>query len=357
MVEIPYSSYEESSDINSHSISYSSVCFGISTMILFAIIGCIQLFFYNVIIPEKEIDFTGFDVHNIHEYSVPSNIFETIAFSAITVPQSTRFPVLFNEWGKKFLNATKKPQLFLISENCSSFEGYPCHELPSDMKQILDESKGSKYYTHINLVVKRYESARFLLRTTNAHWISVITDDVMVNLDSIESMLKDQYQKGNPNTADFWFGNCIDVPWRYLQGGSGYIMSRRTSERFIKPEIGLKWIKNLNDADDIYVSQAIFMLGMSVKRGTSGRFIGHNLTREHFQILKSRRFQDLPICPHETHSRYCNPGMWPLKDVAFFHQGKLDETVEIYRSVAERNIPDYVYWFQKGMVPHLCKQK
>ena len=225
------------------------------------------------------------------------------------------------------------------------------------MIKLLKKTQNSTLCAHFNRAIKRYESIRFLYQNTFANWFAVITDDVMVNLKNVIKMLNEENNKGNPLIFDHWFGNCIDKPWRYFQGGSGYILSRSTAQKFIQPNIGIKWILNLEEAEDIYLTQALFYLGLNVKDGTSGSFLGHNLTRFDYKLLSKKEFNSFPICPIKIKNKYCKPGLWSLNDLVFLHQGNLLETIEIHNLIKNNKIPLNLYWYQGKNDPHLCLKK
>jgi hypothetical protein len=157
-------------------------------------------------------------------------------------------------------------------------------------------------------------------------------------------------------------GNCISLGRPYLpfmQGGSGYLMSRRAVERLTP--FSRYFVLHSAHEEDQYIGRFLLtMLNVTASEMTSHRFIGYQFTANETEALLNNDFSKFPPCPSwQKFSR--NPGgcSWfvkPIREVIFFHQSLSDISEDVIRLArAVFNAPPYIMFWMMQDIPNLCR--
>jgi len=281
---------------------------------------------------------------------------DPMAFIAITIQDSNRANTMFELWGNEYQKWQPSPEqrVFLVSSNGSPNNSLPCLSLPSNYQKMRDSLFVGEYGPHFDRCIKRVYSVDYFVHNTTADFLALITDDVYVDLENLKEFINDMYSYGDPKTEPMVFGHCIDVEWVYLQGGSGYILSRRAAELMIR--YGYEHMNALFEYDDIYFTRWFMKLGISMYETSSDRVIGHDFLGSNVHQIISHDWGRFPTCPETLDSVYCKVGPFRINRLAIFHQKSHQSAIDFGRAVGKRDIPNNIYWYQKGLFNYLCKK-
>ena len=148
-------------------------------------------------------------------------------------------------------------------------------------------------------------------------------------------------------------GNVIDTLISpFLQGGSGFIISRRAAEEII---LYKKWI--LYEAelvDDIRFSDVWKIIGVRMNEANSGFFLGHQFKGE-MEILINRQYWKIPMCPSFNPQQTCGSRFHHLRDLTVLHTIWNHTQLKLAANSIFKHVPSNIYWHQNGMFPIICK--
>ena len=280
----------------------------------------------------------------------------TMLFIAITVQSSDRAKKMFELWGNNYQNSLKKDEqaVYLISSNGNPAPEYPCIGLPPDYQKMRDRLINENEGDHYDRTIKRVYSLEYFVKNTTFDWVALITDDVYVNLNNLKEFFDDLKTYGDPRTVPMVFGHCIDVRWVYLQGGSGYIVSRRAAELFVR--FGKEHINARFEYDDIYFSRLLFKVGLNIYETSSDRIIGHDFLGVGTSSVVNKHWNNFPNCPNHLDWEFCKVGPFKLNKLAIIHQKIHNEAIGLGQVIEKNEVPDNIYWYQKGLFNYLCKK-
>jgi len=281
---------------------------------------------------------------------------DPMLFMAITVKKSNRADRMFDLWGNSYQKWQLSPdqRVFLISSDGAPYGGNPCLGLPKHYQELRDSFFNGTDGSHFDRCIKRIYSLEYFVHNTTADFLALVTDDVVVSLRNLKAYIEELYTFGDPKRVPMVFGHCIDVDWVYLQGGSGYLVSRKAAEIMI--QYGYEHIHALFEADDIYITKLFLKAGISPRAMSSDRFVGHHFWGVGSDKLVEHHWDLLPECPTSFVAHYCNVGPFRVNRLVFFHQFYQDMSINLARAIDNGEIPDNIYWYQKESDSILCKK-
>jgi hypothetical protein len=120
-------------------------------------------------------------------------------------------------------------------------------------------------------------------------------------------------------------GCCINraenSSW-WLQGGSGWAISRHATEEFLK--FGADWAMNATLQEDVYFSEALVRLGLDSEQVNSPYFSGHFLWPSEFEKWDWENERIYRLCPEKIERQdVCNHKLVPYRSVVFHHSARL----------------------------------
>lgn len=185
-------------------------------------------------------------------------------------------------------------------------------------------------------------------------------DDTYVQLEKYEEFLDWLRRKPkNPTKEPMAFGNCLS--WGpgtyYLQGGSGYIFSRKAAEKMIELEDW--WIKTMDLAEDNHLWRFFQALNISGPETACPYFAGHFLPHKQYKIMLSKKLRlkrKWPTCPDNIEIQpECNQGLMPYQNVVFSHAWKPKMSHEEWRYWFTR-IPNNAMFYFDRLDLKLCRR-
>lgn len=234
----------------------------------------------------------------------------TLFFGIITSEESIqRRNITYNYWIKKVLKyghnyvyCTKSPIESKYNWVQLKYWGFP--NLAED--QNFDRE------------VKRLTLAEYFLKNTTYDFFINPTDDVIVDPDRINELASILGSKYDTDLNLIMLGNCQTITennFSYLQGGSGYIMTRRMAAEFVKHS--KRWINETAGMQDDYaITNFLNYVGKKPSDASVPYMVGHG-----FRELVTRGFSARRIkkCPKNFYEPHCRQGVHKMEDIFIFH--------------------------------------
>jgi len=237
----------------------------------------------------------------------------------------------------------------------------PPHLLPNMTVLPLDSTSVGTFFTYplvktkignIDLTIKFLTVLRYFIEETDDDYVIRATDDVFINFEKLPLLLHEIRKQGDPRTTPIIVGQCMHVRGRtLLQGGSGYLISRKAAE------ILLLEGDQLVASVDIYEDWVIYSFFQRVVRNPidtfSPRFLGHGFSKTDWELLLKKNFSMFPPCPRKFWSVGCKEILYPLSDTVFFHQFGYEPGYDKWMS-AIKDVPPNLMWYQSWYYSRLC---
>ena len=284
------------------------------------------------------------------------SIYDTILFSAITMNGSDRAERMLEKWGNYILRRSNHELVKFVSNNGCTKPFFPCIKPDEEYQKYIDRVKGTFRAKSRDIMIKRVYSVHYLVENTDADWVISLTDDALVNVYKLEEMINEFKQKGNPRTTPLVFGNCIDVTdYSFLQGGAGWIISRKAAEMIYSLRdwvIDEQWCP-----DDVRFGQVIRRIGLRLCDTATGRFLGHQF---YFGInmvdLIKKNYSAVPQCEAINPQMTCGKQYHRLKDLVVYHTIWNDTELLLAGESLFEYTPSNIYWYQNFMFPGVCRK-
>lgn len=168
----------------------------------------------------------------------------------------------------------------------------------------------------IDRMQKRITMAEYFLKNTSCDFFINPCDDVFVDSERIGQLASILRSKYNTNEDMVMLGHCIFhcfVGGTFLQGGAGYLMSRKMATKFVY--FAEKWLKESTTYDDVEITRFLSYVNQTPKDCASHFFAGFG-----FHALKKHDYDPkiLPFCPNVTEP-LCGTGVMKFEDVYIVH--------------------------------------
>ena len=232
---------------------YFNQCF-----ISILVILCILIVHLNHHIVEREKDIY---INNALS-DVKRNLTNTIFFGIVTVPNSNRQQLMYDYWYERANKEAGHEVAFICKQGKKSYAKGGKYLPPYEDYYNFHINKNYKVADK-DRAIKRVFAARYFLENTTHSWYWSMTDDVSVDVDGLEMIIEELNQKYDTEKDYVLKGQCMYYEKEfYLQGGTGYIMSRAAARQLI--EYGPRWIANMNYYDDLKIKDFRIFLGLNI---------------------------------------------------------------------------------------------
>jgi hypothetical protein len=202
-----------------------------------------------------------------------------------------------------------------------------------------------RYFTPDNpavrLLIKDIFAMEYCVRNTIADWCFRLMDDLYINEAAFSDFLGWLTARQNPRSTAYVIGNCVMNPsiGFYLQGGSGYALSRFAAQRLV--DVYEEWLINVDTLEDFYITSFIKSLGIQSQDCDCPYFSGHFLNHFQWRHWQWRR-KSIRKCPETIRKeRFCAHRLVPVKKLVFIHSLKHFMSHEYWAKWME-NVPDDV---------------
>jgi hypothetical protein len=208
--------------------------------------------------------------------------------------------------------------------------------------------------TTSDLLAKLFFSMRFFLQETEADWLYRGTDNSFINFVMLPSFMRRLESSNRPRHSFTVLGNCIPLGC-FLQGGSGYLMSRFAVVRFVAHADELLRATTL--PEDLAFGRMLVFLNASMAAATTPAALGRRLGDTHLAALLAGRKSDLMPCNLQRWG-CCRAVAGRLRDVVFYHDMAPGEKLRQGIRIAEAifNADPSLFWVQTNEWPVMCTQ-
>ena len=297
----------------------------------------------------------SFSITAIFKFNIQNQFsFDNFLITAITLNDSKRALPMYYNWGEYVKKHSNIDNVFLVSNNGCPKVPLTCIK-PTEWysQSLLDDNIPDFVVQFRDVISKRLYSMEKMLSNNAFEWLLSVTDDVKINIKNLPRMIKILNFKYKPRDDVIVKGNGIDLlSLPFLQGGSGFIISRKAAEEILKMK---HWI--LYDSflvDDMRFSEVWKRLGLRMRNISSGFFLGHQFDDFNDEII-DHNFKIIPNCPLINPQRSCGYNFHHLKDLTIFHTIWNHTQLDLLSKTIFGNIPNNLYWYQNGVFPSICK--
>lgn len=208
-----------------------------------------------------------------------------------------------------------------------------------------------------DLIAKFFFTVRFFIEETQAQWYFRCTDDVFVNFGALAPFMETLQWRYNPARDFVFLGNCIPLTVErtcFIQGGSGYLISRHGAWRFLSNVARL--IPLVRGPEDVAFTPMLTFLGRAMEEATSSAFLGRRFQGTDMSMLRSRGFFGLKVCtPRKLGC--CHAFSAPVRSIIFYHDTNPGVSLEFGIPIAEAlfSADARLMWMQASLWPVLCR--
>lgn len=282
-----------------------------------------------------------------------------VAIMIISSKQSNeeRIPNLMEVWGRKMMKHPLVADLTFITIDVPGFDGIPHAQIP---EKYADLYKRTRHYgwmkVNAKLVIKTAYTMRYCVDNTDADWCIRAMDDTFLPEEGFWNMIKSLREKGNPREVPLAAGNCI-VGGNfgfYLQGGSGWVFSRKAAEMMVEREE--KWITSIRNQEDYHIGSIIKEIGIS-QTGAEvdyGGVSGHFMPKERYETFS---WENVSTCPESLPpEQACNHQLHPYRNMGMLHSWDVHLTHSDWVEWLKK-VPEDAMIYYTGGTMHLCRTR
>lgn len=204
---------------------------------------------------------------------------------------------------------------------------------------------------------------RDFIYNSTCWWFLRICDDAIMNWDAFGPFYHDLTQQFNPLNGRFVQGDCIykrSKTYAYLQGGSGYILSRYSAIEFEKDHLQFKLECDQTKNDDVSFGSWLSYSNYSRREITSRFFVGHQFQgyRQLIDLLRNTStIPDCQVIKNRHHWRICRPFFTNLKNVVVWHEKNKSKTFFPLAQKFFSQLPGDLYFFQNSYKGEVCRSE
>jgi hypothetical protein len=236
-----------------------------------------------------------------------------------------RLTFLQENWGDEFINLTSYGQIFYASVDELPFAKYPVYHLPKEYQDkfdLLGFSNLSNFFSKAQLA-RRIISFDKCLSIPHCKWLLTFDDDSIVDLTNLQNMVSNLEMKYDPIIDPVMKGNCFFQKWiqkSFLQGGSGYILSRRACQLIIENISTDFWFYKFSYPDDRTTMNFVKILNITIADTSSSFFFGFVPNPHLKHYLMKNQFSKFHSCNFKSHyNGDCNFDYFQVNQLAVYH--------------------------------------
>ena len=272
-------------------------------------------------------------------------------FGLVTIEEAIpRRNLSYNVWIKNILNLGHD-YLFCTQEPIEPI--YKWVKLKNWALNPPPKNPTKKFLANRDRENKRLTLANYFLKETTADFFINPTDDVFVDYERINNLAMELGNKYDSEKDFILLGNCIAKgPFSFVQGGSGYIMTRAMARQFVI--FSERWLKEAIGPDDFEMSRFMSYLNQIPCNATCPYMCGHNLGD---LINKNIDLRKLPVCPSYYES-VCMQGVNKIEDLYIIHplHSSLQSGFLVWTNFKNMiHDKDHHYGWYNTFTTHVCR--
>lgn len=210
----------------------------------------------------------------------------------------------------------------------------------------------------LNKLVSKFMFAiQYFLTSTRCLWMIRITNDVSININTFPYFIEELRTLPDPVNFITIQGSCLTKRGKfYLQGGSGYVLSRKAAEVVLENQDFLYKKAQKIKGDDRVFGGLIEHLGIPRENTTSRWFVGHQFKGYINSSQAIRSGKEPKVCPEVvTTNNGCRPFLTRIKDIVFWHDRS--STMDFLSDAANlrEEAGEDLYFHMGNYQPLLCR--
>jgi hypothetical protein len=202
---------------------------------------------------------------------------------------------------------------------------------------------------------KRVRSLEYYLANSSAGFFLYTTDNAFVWSLNLKYLFDEVTNQQLTAGSHFIWGNCMsNYDGTFLQGGSGYFMSRYTAGRLLA--MSGQWLPTVREPEDVAFGNLMMMAGLtSMYNATSEFMMGQYINRSKISAIQRIRLARIEKCPRTPPAAEGCRGFFSR----FNRLVVLHRVSGISRLLSEQPRPVYYYpdnllWYQPGEWSDVC---
>ena len=174
------------------------------------------------------------------------------------------------------------------------------------------------------LHLKRYIGVKYFIEKTNYPWLWSIADDNIIITEQLDYLIQELNSKYDTNKDLVLLGHCISIPsGSYLQGGSGYIMSRKFAKKFLK--VAPYFFSFYKSYDDVDFMSIMNFFNMSLRNMASPYMYGHVCYTDNNPFIRPSK------CPSVIKNTLCYGNkLFPSQNLVGYHCSELPKLTKYF---------------------------
>jgi hypothetical protein len=251
-------------------------------------------------------------------------------------------------WADEMNKYTPHKVVYLCAEG-KDFPETPYLHISQEYDSIIKMSPKGRIDR--DRAIKRYVAAKYFYEETDFEWFLSATDDIYIDLARLPQIY-DYLSQYDTNKDIVFKGHVIyyDKAW-YLQGGSGYIYSRKAAKIFI--DIGIDFIKTITYNDDLFFGNFTKIYNITLSDMATSLMHGHVIW---VRIFSMSFFKKLPKCPAVPPlADIYGKEFFKIQDLVIFHTMYTKGNYLKYILKAQRMYDD-VYLFHQKIHIRFCRK-
>ena len=292
------------------------------TIFLIILLGfqqcCLFLYLYSSYI-KITFNFQEVPLYIQTHYSKHGNV---LVGMATMLSDEIRRIISYQTWITDFLNNPRHSILYVMENSSQSHFKYMAMD-PIEFNFSFDRARRDQ-----NIVLKRITAMKYFLENTTYEWFLTSCDDLHIDAERFDRMMYEIEQHNDP-LNDIVIKGHLRVGKKsnicFLQGGSGFLFSRKAAQIFYDGYPALKWLDETDAPDDVHARKILEWFNehynFTLQNYTCPYMLG-NVDKKNIlktSILK-RKF---PQCSaRKCHDR-CNDTLYnefePLNKLAIIH--------------------------------------
>lgn len=258
---------------------------------------------------------------------------------------------LMDVWGDDFTKSKYYGGIIVMGTYLTNVPIIKQHLLFVPPGTLCDEPKiNDNLYGKVSYILAQYfvYACQYFVEHSSASFLVRTMDDTFIHLDNLKYLFEYFEKRNIDGDTPLFIGNCMDES-NYLQGGSGYLVSRATAKRIA--EVGVEWIKTMKEVEDRDIWRLAKMTGIhSIYDGASPFFIGHlsrNFAKTPFNSYKKCVSNDSITMNH------CRFEYMSLKKIVFWHDDYHVLKHKTFKKFIDK-IPETLSYYPNGDYPVFC---
>ena len=282
-----------------------------------------------------------------------SNLTNGMFFGVVTMPSDKRQNFSYNLWMKDLKKYSPNSESVFVCAEGKEIEGVKYLHPTKEQMDIVHLPKPSPRDRDISM--KRLIAAKYFIENTTLKWFWSTSEDCAIDLSKLESLLEElDFLYDTENDLVFQ-GHCIKTDqYYYLQGGSGYIFSRKAAEQFVK--IGEIFISNIELWDDYAFHSLYEFYQLQGDQIATSHLVGHPF---YIPYIEGETMMNIEYCPKVIPYTYCyKRNLYPIQDLIGYHRSDIEVGEPSFKTMIEYGQKyKNLYFYYNGNYLSLCKKK